>query len=157
MKSINLIKGQTDGHLFKVDIPHDLPKVQADKNRMDQVMENLLSNAVKFSPEGGEVTVSVERGGDELKTSVADVGIGIPEKDLPHVFDRFYRASNATRAAIRGTGLGLDIVKYIIESHGGRVWAESKPGKGSIFTFTLPLRSTRAVTESKGFREKTSS
>ena len=157
LKSINLIKGQTDGHLFKVDIPHDLPKVQADKNRMGQVMENLLSNAVKFSPEGGEVTVSVERGGDELKTSVADVGIGIPEKDLPHVFDRFYRASNATRAAIRGTGLGLDIVKYIIESHGGRVWAESKPGKGSIFTFTLPLRSTRAVTESKGFREKTSS
>ena len=149
LKSINLIKGQTDEHTFKVNIPYDLPRVQADKNRIDQVMENLLSNAVKFSSKGGEITVSIERRKDELKIIVADEGIGIPEKDLLQIFDRFYRASNATRAAIRGTGLGLEIVKYIIESHGGRIWAESKPGKGSTFTFTLPLESTQVRTERK--------
>ncbi len=149
LKSINLVKGQTDQHTFKANIPHDLPEIEADKNRMYQVMENLLNNAVKFSPEGGEVIVSVERGRDELKISVADEGIGIPEEDLPHVFDRFYRASNAARAAIGGTGLGLGIVKYIIESHGGRMSAESKIRKGSTFSFTLPLESTQVRTERK--------
>jgi PAS domain S-box-containing protein len=149
LKSINLIKGQTDEHTFKVNIPHDLPKIEADKNRMYQVMENLLDNAVKFSPEGGEVTVSIEGGRDELKISVADEGIGIPEEELPHIFDRFYRASNATTAAIRGTGLGLGIVKYIIESHAGRILVQSKPGKGSTFSFTLPLGSTKKKREGR--------
>ncbi len=149
LKSINLTKGQTDEHIFKVNIPHDLPEIEADKNRMYQVMENLLSNAVKFSPEGGEVTVSIERGRDELKISVADEGIGIPEEDLPHVFERFYRAGNAATAAIRGTGLGLGIVKYIVESHAGRVWAQSKPGRGSTFSFTLPLGSTEKKREGR--------
>ncbi len=149
LKSINLIKGQTDQHTFKVNIPDDLPEIEADKNRMYQVMENLLNNAVKFTPEGGEVTVSIEGGRDELKISVADGGIGIPEEDLPHVFDRFYRASNAARAAIRGTGLGLGIVKYIVESHAGRVLAQSKPGRGSTFSFTLPLGSTKKKKEGR--------
>lgn len=149
LKSINLVKGQTDEHTFKVNIPHDLPEIEADKNRMYQVMENLLNNAVKFSPKGGEVTVSIEAAKDELKISVADEGIGIPEEDLPHIFDRFYRASNAARAAIRGTGLGLGIVKYIVESHAGRILVQSKPGKGSTFRFTLPIKSTRARTERK--------
>ncbi len=147
LKSINLIRGQTDEHTFKVNIPHDLPKIEVDKNRMYQVMENLLNNAVKFSPEGGEVTVSIEGGRDELKISVTDEGIGIPEEDLPHVFERFYRAGNATTAAIRGTGLGLGIVKYIVESHGGRILVQSKLGKGSTFSFTLPLGSSKKKRE----------
>ncbi len=102
-------------------------------------MENLISNAVKFSPQGGKITISVEQSEGEVKISVADTGMGIPKKDLPHIFERFYRVDNTFVQRIGGTGLGLAIVKYIIESHGGKIWAESEVGKGSTFSFTLPL------------------
>ena len=142
-ENINLFQAQTDKHIFKVNIPDDLVKIEADKDKMNQVIENLISNALKFSPQGGEITVSIEENKDELKVNVSDNGIGILEKDLSHIFEKFYRASNASSEAIGGTGLGLAIVKYIVESHGGRIWAESKLGEGSTFTFTLPVRSRR--------------
>ncbi|MHC3130294.1 MAG: PAS domain S-box protein [Candidatus Bathyarchaeota archaeon] len=138
-ENVDLFKSHTDRHSFKVNISPDLGSVEADKDRIDQVMENLISNAIKFSPQGGKITVSVEQTEGEVKISVADTGMGIAKKDLSHIFERFYRVDSPSIGTIGGTGLGLAIVKYIIESHGGKIWAESEVGKGSTFSFTLPL------------------
>jgi len=143
LENIDFFQAQGDKHTFKVNLPHDLVEIGADKDKINQVIENLISNAVKFSPEGGEITVSIEELKDKLKINISDSGMGIPEKDLSHIFEKFYRASNASSEAIGGTGLGLGIVKYIVESHGGRISVESKLGKGSTFSFTLPVRSKR--------------
>jgi len=149
LENVDFFRAQTDKHTFKVNLPHDLVKIEADKNKINQVMENLISNAVKFSPQGGEITVSIEQSEEKAKISITDTGIGIPEKDLSHVFEKFYRAENASSEAIGGTGLGLAIVKYIVESHAGKIWVESKLGKGSTFSFTLPTKSTQVRIEGK--------
>jgi len=149
LENVDFFRAQTDKHTFKVNLPHDLVKIEADKNKINQVMENLTSNAVKFSPQGGEITVSIEQSEEKAKISITDTGIGIPEKDLSHVFEKFYRAENASSEAIGGTGLGLAIVKYIVESHAGKIWVESKLGKGSTFSFTLPIKSTQVRIEGK--------
>jgi len=138
-ENVDSFKYQTGKHKFEVDMPSELARVQADKDKIDQVMANLLSNAVKFSPEGGKVTVSVDQAEGEVKVSIVDTGIGIPKRDLPHIFERFYRAENASIQAIGGTGSGLAIVKYIVEAHGGKISVESELSKGSTFSFTLPL------------------
>lgn len=138
-ENVDSFKYQMGKHKFEVDMPSALARVQADKDKIDQVMANLLSNAVKFSPEGGKVSVSVDQAEGELKVSVVDTGIGIPKRDLPHIFEKFYRAQNASIQAIGGTGSGLAIVKYIVEAHGGKISVESELSKGSTFSFTLPL------------------
>ena len=140
LEHVDLFRSETDKHTFKMNIPPDLSKIEADKDRIGQVIENLLSNALKFSPQGGEITVSVEEANDGAEISVVDTGIGISKKDLPHIFEKFYRAENVSIQAIGGTGLGLGIAKYIVESHGGKIWAESEVGKGSSFSFTLPTK-----------------
>jgi CheY-like chemotaxis protein len=99
------------------------------------VLNNLIGNAIKFTDPGGSIQVRVEPRADELCFSVTDSGPGIPEADLPHIFDRFTRASKGARP---GTGLGLSIAKGIVEAHGGRIWAETQAGVGSTFYFTLP-------------------
>ena len=119
------------------DIPEILPEVEADAERLRQVIVNLMSNAIKFSDPGGSVTAKVEIHNGELLFQVKDTGIGMDKKAMSHIFERFYRAED--KLASGGTGLGLFISKQIIEAHGGRIWAESKPGKGSTFSFTLPL------------------
>lgn len=139
LKNVNLFQLQTDKHAFKVDTPPDLPRIEIDENKIDQVMENLLSNAVKFSPDGGKITVTLEKTDKKVRIIIADRGIGIPKKDFAHIFEKFYRAGNASSGTMGGTGLGLGIVKYIVESHGGKIWAESELGKGSTFSFTLPM------------------
>ena len=149
LENVDLFKSQTDKHTFKINIPLHLPKIEADKDRIGQVIENLLSNALNFSPQGGEITVSVEEANDGVKIIITDEGMGISKKDLPHIFEKFYRADNASRAAIGGTGLGLAIAKYIIESHAGRISVESKLEKGSTFSFTLPLKSPQVRIERK--------
>jgi signal transduction histidine kinase len=100
------------------------------------VLVNLLGNALKFTPAGGSVTVRSERVGDELLLSVADTGLGIPSDKLESVFERFLQVGRDDR---RGVGLGLFISKCIVEGHGGRIWVESAVGRGSTFTFTLPI------------------
>ena len=140
LENVDLFKPQTDKHDFKVNIPHHLVSIEADEDKIDQVMENLISNAIKFSPQGGKITVSVKQAGEEVKTSVTDKGMGIGKEDLTHIFERFYRVDDAFTRGIGGAGLGLAIAKYIIESHGGKIWAESELGKGSTFSFTLPLK-----------------
>jgi two-component system phosphate regulon sensor histidine kinase PhoR len=117
--------------------PDDLPPVLADAARVEQVVVNLLHNAIKFTPEGGCVTVSAEVQGKAVRFSVADSGIGIEPADLPRIFERFYKADRAR--SDRGTGLGLAIARHMVEAHGGRIWAESKPVQGSTFFFTIPL------------------
>ncbi|MCK4419049.1 PAS domain S-box protein [Candidatus Aerophobetes bacterium] len=144
LENVDLFKSQTDKHDFEVNIPGDVASIEADEDKIDQVMENLISNAIKFSPQGGKITISVEQAEAEVKISVADTGTGIPQKDLPRVFERFYRVENASTQRMGGAGLGLAIAKYIVESHGGKIWAESEVGKGSTFSFTLPIKATNS-------------
>ena len=119
-----------------LNIPQDLPQVLADEGRIEQVLVNLLHNAVKFTSLGGKVSVSAELQKGAVAISVADTGIGISEDDLPRIFERFYKVSKSRGTG--GTGLGLAIAKHIVETHGGKIGAESKEGKGSTFFFTLP-------------------
>ena len=100
---------------------------------------NVIDNAIKYTPRGGSVQASLIRSGRRAIIRVTDTGIGIPQADLPHVFDRFYRVDKARSRATGGTGLGLSIVKQIVALHGGTITAESEEGKGSTFTIDLPL------------------
>ena len=116
----------------------DLPRVQADIERAQQVVTNLVHNAIKFTPPGGQVAVSAEVMGEEMVIAVRDTGMGIAAEDLSRIFERFYKADRARSGG--GTGLGLAIAKHIVQAHGGRIWAESGgEGQGSTFYFTLPL------------------
>lgn len=114
-----------------------LQRVMADQGRLEQVVVNLLENSIKYTPDGGTVRIFTEDDGEFVKVSVADTGIGIPFKDLPRIFERFYRVDEARTREQGGTGLGLAIVKHIIQLHGGVVSVTSEPGKGSQFSFTI--------------------
>ncbi len=114
--------------------------VVADRERIAQVLQNLLANALRYTDSGGRVALAVRAGGNEATVEVADNGVGIPEEELPHVFERFHRVDRSRARATGGAGLGLAIVKHLVEAHGGRVWARSRPGEGSLFGFSLPLR-----------------
>jgi len=116
-----------------------LTTITADKIRFKQVLYNLLSNAIKFTPEGGSVTVSAEKAGNMLRVSVADTGIGISKEDQKYLFQPFKQLDYFLNRRYEGTGLGLALVKSFVEMHGGKVWVESEPGKGSVFTFELPV------------------
>jgi PAS domain S-box-containing protein len=118
----------------------DLPRIEADANRLQQVVANLLSNAVKFTPAGGRVEVSVARTGDDLRLTVADTGDGLAPEVAPHIFDRFRQADSTITRQYGGLGLGLSIVRHIVERHAGTVQATSAgPGHGTTFTVTLPI------------------
>ncbi|OGO57904.1 MAG: hypothetical protein A2V85_00675 [Chloroflexi bacterium RBG_16_72_14] len=114
------------------------PRVRGDEDRLGQVFVNLVHNAVKFSPDGGDVTVHVRPEGGEVIVSVTDHGIGIPKRDQPRIFERFYKVDRA-RVRGGGTGLGLSIARHVVERHGGRIWLESEEGRGSTFSFAIPV------------------
>jgi PAS domain S-box-containing protein len=118
-----------------LDVAHALPSIWADHERLLQVFENLIGNAIKFTKPGGRVVVGAELRDGEVLFRVTDTGVGIAPEALPHLFDRFWQMQKARHA---GAGLGLPIVKGIVEAHGGRVWVESAPGRGSSFFFTIP-------------------
>ncbi len=120
-----------------IDCPAVLPLIKADKLRLEQVFLNLVHNAIKFSHPGGEILMKAEVGDTELIFSVHDDGIGISEEDLPLVFERFFKADRS-RSGV-GTGLGLSVARYMVEAHGGKIWAESRQGMGSTFFFTIPF------------------
>jgi two-component system, OmpR family, phosphate regulon sensor histidine kinase PhoR len=119
-----------------VEYADDLPKVQVDSQRLEQVLINLIHNAVKFTRPGGEVFLSAESIPGEVRFAVRDTGVGIPAEEVSRIFERFYRVDKSRTG--RGTGLGLSIVKHIVEAHKGKIWAESREGQGSTFYFTIP-------------------
>jgi PAS domain S-box-containing protein len=138
---LELLQGQAGEKKIEIqrEIDPGIPVVMGDHDRLLQVLSNLVGNAIKFTPEGGNVRVRLTRSGDEVVVSITDTGIGISAEDLPHVFERFWRARD-TKA--KGVGLGLSIASGIIEAHGGRIWAESKLGVGTTMTFALPVPPT---------------
>jgi two-component system phosphate regulon sensor histidine kinase PhoR len=140
-RAVERLKAQADraGLRLEAQVAPDLPRVPADEARMEQVLVNLIHNAIKFTSSGGLITVTARADGGKLVVAVSDTGVGIPEDDLPRVFERFYKADRARAGG--GTGLGLAIAKHVVEAHGGRIWVESVEGKGSTFSFTLPLAS----------------
>ncbi len=123
-----------------VDLSPDARTIRADETRLHEVLYNLLDNALKYSRENGEIRLRAAQRGPEIVLSVTDNGIGISKDDLPRVFERFYRADKARSRELGGTGLGLAIVKHIAQLHGGRVEAESEPGKGTTIRVVLPVR-----------------
>lgn len=116
--------------------------VLADTRRTVQILTNLLTNAVAHMETAGEIRIAWSRGNGEATVQVIDGGVGIPADELPHIFERFYRVDISRSRTTGGAGLGLSIVRQLVAAHGGRVWAESEPGKGSTFSFTLPLASS---------------
>lgn len=126
----------------RVEVPAQMPEVDADPDRLSQILTNLLSNAIKFTPAGGKVWLRGRLRANAVEISVVDTGIGIPEEALPHLFTRFYQVDPSQ--PLKGTGLGLAITKGLIEAHGGHIEVESKLGEGSVFRFTLPLWTEKA-------------
>jgi signal transduction histidine kinase len=122
-----------------LNLPDNLPMVNIDWQRINQVMHNLLENAVAHTGKGGSITVAAIRQGDWVEVSVSDTGEGIPAADLPNIFERFYRVDRSRARATGGSGLGLTIAKRLVEAHGGKITVESQLGKGSRFSFTLPV------------------
>jgi signal transduction histidine kinase len=120
-------------------VPAELAPVWADPERVHQVLFNLLDNAVRFTPPGGRVLVTAQRQNGSCEVTVADTGPGIPAEHLPRLFERFYRVDSARSAKDGGTGIGLAIARSVVEAHGGHIRAESEVGRGSAFTFDLPV------------------
>ncbi len=136
---------ERQGVTLRVEVPTEMPPVRGDAARLGQVVVNLVHNAVKFSPDGGDVTVGVHAEADEVVTTVADHGVGIPKAARERVFERFYKVDRARQRAEvgGGTGLGLAIARHVIVQHGGRIWVDSVEGAGSTFSFALPTAGQR--------------
>ncbi len=128
---------QTDKHAILVDFPSEFPVVVADEDRLEQVLSNLLSNAIKYSPDGGEIRLSGQVRPEQIIICVQDQGPGIAPGDIPHIFDRFYRADSASRTT-KGAGLGLYLTRAIVEAHNGRIWVDPRPEGGVRICFSLP-------------------
>lgn len=134
------IRSQNDDKKYEIirDYPINSIWVEIDTDKMTQVIDNIINNAIKYSPDGGKNTVSMKTTDTQMILSISDEGLGIPKKDLPKIFDRFYRVDKARSRAQGGSGLGLAIAKEIIKQHNGFIWAKSEYGKGSTFTIVLP-------------------
>ena len=124
---------------MEVRVPASLPALRADKDRLVQVLSNVFRNAINFSPPGTRITVEARAIDGVVETRVTDQGIGVPKESLELIFDRFYQVDQGTKRRVGGAGLGLFICRGIIEAHGGRIWAESEPGKGTTIVFQLPV------------------
>jgi len=123
---------------IKLEIPDNIAKASGDHKRLSQVFLNLLDNAIKYTPEGGSIRVGAASKEKFIQVDISDTGVGIPDKDLPRIFERFYRVDKARSRELGGTGLGLSIVKHIVQAHNGQIWVQSTLGQGSTFSFTIP-------------------
>lgn len=122
---------------LRLDIKGDLPKITIDEDKIEQALVNLVHNAIKFTPSNGKIEVSAEIKSSDVWISVKDTGIGILTEEVDRIFERFCKVDKARSGG--GTGLGLAITKHIVQAHGGNIWVESEQGKGSTFTFSLPI------------------
>ncbi|MGT2894949.1 cell wall metabolism sensor histidine kinase VicK [Streptococcus entericus] len=157
LNRFDLIKNQqtNSGKFYELvrDYPINSIWIEIDTDKMTQVIENILNNAIKYSPDGGKITVSMKTTDSQLIVSISDEGLGIPKKDLPLIFDRFYRVDRARSREQGGTGLGLSIAKEIIKLHDGFIWAKSDYGKGSTFTIVLPYEKDPTVLDLDDWEE----
>jgi signal transduction histidine kinase len=122
---------------LEVDLPADLPAVQADPHALRRVLANLLQNALNFTPAGGRLTLRGAAHHNQVQLEVSDPGAGIAPEDLPHIFERFWRGDRSRTSG--GSGLGLAIARQLVERHGGQIWAQSILGQGATIYFTLPI------------------
>ena len=127
---------QSPKHRLVTEVPPNFPVIIGDETRIEQVISNLVSNALKYAPQG-EIKISGSVRPEQIVICVSDEGGGIEAKDLPHIFDRFYRSTNAVKQT-KGAGLGLYLARAIVEAHGGRIWADPKPDSGARICFSLP-------------------
>jgi signal transduction histidine kinase len=144
-KMIETYQPLADKHNIKIyldTVKDNIPSFKFDILRINLVFQNLLENAIRYNVKNGEVVIKLEKKDSYLEISVRDTGIGIPEKEIPKIFTKFFRGSNVLKYETEGTGLGLFIVKNIVEAHGGKIWIESVEKRGSTFYFTLPLDET---------------
>jgi PAS domain S-box-containing protein len=130
---------ERNGHRFSVEIEPGAIYVRADREKLGQILQNLVDNAVKFSPQGGAITITARRRSDTAEISVSDEGTGISRSEQQRIFTKFYRAEDAARSGVQGTGLGLFLARGLVVAMGGRIWVDSQEGRGSSFTFELPL------------------
>jgi PAS domain S-box-containing protein len=142
-------RSYTDKHRLTLDFSGEVPRLLGDSDKFDQILTNLLSNAIKYSPKGGEVKVVVDVGEEDLTLRVSDQGIGIPRDVLPRLFEKFERVDNRDTRQAGGTGIGLYLVKHLVEQHEGEIKIESELGKGSTFVVRMPLRPQVAIDEMK--------
>lgn len=142
-QKVLMIQNQaTQKHALKLDVPEDFPLITADEDKLDQVLTNLINNSIKYSPNGGQITIIGRVEGNDILLAVKDEGMGLPKDQLPKVFEKFHRVDNRDNRKIYGTGLGLFLVKHLVEVvHQGEIWAESEgEGKGSTFTMRIPKK-----------------
>jgi len=144
--AVEEIKRQSSAHQFVVKLLRKLPPVYADPLRLERILYNLLENAVKYSPQGGEIRVSVRQQKEHLVIGVSDQGIGISLADQAKLFGPFQRLEESRPGGVRGVGLGLLVCRRLVEAHGGQIWVESEPGRGSTFFFTMPLSQSLPIT-----------
>jgi PAS domain S-box-containing protein len=150
-RSVNSMRtGLAAGQTLELDFPDTDRLLWLDPDRIDQVIRNLISNAIKYSPHGGPIRVDAGLQAGELVVSVRDPGIGIPPDEVGHIFDRFFRGKVGTERKVTGIGLGLPVSKAILDAHGGRIWVESIPGSGSLFSFSVPISPPVSAAELDG-------
>jgi two-component system, OmpR family, phosphate regulon sensor histidine kinase PhoR len=137
---LTISKIRSDKHEVVVEVAPDLPWMLLDKDKLKEVLINLISNAIKYSPKGGKVWIRMRLEESNLRVDIEDQGIGIAKENLPSLFQAFYRVDSSHTAEIPGTGLGLVIVKAIVEHHGGRIWVDSEVGRGTCISFLIPVR-----------------
>jgi signal transduction histidine kinase len=126
---------------FSADLAADASRILADTSQINRIFINIIGNAIKFTPQNGRISIRSIKVDNNARVDISDNGCGIPAESREAVFEEFYRVENAINEQVKGTGLGLALVKHIIEAHGGKIWVESKVGVGSTFSFTLPCAS----------------
>lgn len=140
--SLDIFREQAVKHniVLRLDIPKDIGDIVADEKRTKQVVFNLLSNAIKFTPDGGMVGINAHKMDKNVQITVWDTGIGIAKEDMDKLFRPFQQLESTLTKKVKGTGLGLNLSKKLVELQGGKIWVKSKLGKGSKFSFTIPMR-----------------